>query len=95
MKEVQIHNASVRVTRRMLAPGEATGHHRHQHQYVVVPLTDGSLEIDHGGRMTAFVICSGVSYFREAGAEHSVSNVGETSVAFVEIELLGARPGED
>src|SRR5438874_6814516 len=42
---VQIDDASVRVTEWRFAPGAATGWHRHEYAYVVVPLTTGRLEI--------------------------------------------------
>ena len=38
---VQIDNERVRVTEWRFAPGEATGWHRHAHDYVVVPLATG------------------------------------------------------
>src|SRR5262245_50559735 len=40
---VQIDNELVRVTEWRFAPGAATGHHRHEMDYVVVPLTTGRL----------------------------------------------------
>ncbi len=38
-------NDRVRVTRWVFAAGEATGHHRHAYDYVVVPQSDGTLLI--------------------------------------------------
>ena len=38
---VQIDNERVRVTLWRFAPGEATGWHRHECDYVVVPLVTG------------------------------------------------------
>ena len=37
--DVQIDNDEVRVTEWRLAPGSATGHHRHGMDYVIVPVT--------------------------------------------------------
>src|SRR6266516_49067 len=42
---VQIDAPEVRITQWRLPPGSATGHHRHQYDYVVVPMTDGELTI--------------------------------------------------
>jgi len=42
---VQIDDALVRVTEWRFAPGAATGWHRHEHPYVVVPMTTGSLAL--------------------------------------------------
>ena len=39
----QIDNGRVRVTEWRFAPGAATGHHQHRHDYVVVPMTTGKL----------------------------------------------------
>lgn len=43
---VQVDNAEVIVTEWRFAPGAETGRHRHGHDYVVVPLTDGTLLLE-------------------------------------------------
>jgi quercetin dioxygenase-like cupin family protein len=40
---IKIDEPYVRVTEYRFAPGAETGWHRHQHDYVVVPLLDGQL----------------------------------------------------
>ena len=40
---VQIDDGKVKVTRWDFSPGAETGWHRHEMDYVVVPLTDGTL----------------------------------------------------
>lgn len=90
---VLIDNARVRVTEwRFRSRGDNTGWHRHEYDYVVVPLFTGTLEIDLGNdnRTTAELI-SGVPYFREIGVEHDVINANDFECAFVEIELLEDR----
>jgi len=85
----QFENARTRVSQTRLAPGRATGFHRHAHDYVIVPITSGTLLLkEPGGERTA-ALESGVAYFREAGVEHDVVNVGDAEVVFVEVELLG------
>ena len=42
---VQIDNNHLRVTEWRFAPGAATGYHRHEHDYVVVPTRDGELKL--------------------------------------------------
>ena len=42
---VQIDNNHLRVTEWRFAPGAATGYHRHEHDYVVVPARDGELKL--------------------------------------------------
>ncbi len=90
---VMIENDRVRVTEwRFRRRGDATGWHRHDFDYVVVPLFDGVLEIDlgNGERITA-PMQNGVPYFREIGVEHDVINGNDFECAFVEIELLETR----
>ena len=84
----QIDNERVIVTRWTLPPGATTGPHRHEYDYVVVPVTDGTLVLTdpEGAVMTAELV-SGRSYTRNAGVEHDVANGGEEQVVFVEIEL--------
>ena len=40
-----IDNEKTRVTRWSFEPGEDTGKHVHEYDYVVVPMMDGSLKI--------------------------------------------------
>lgn len=91
---VMIDNDRVRVTEwRFAKPGDNTGWHRHEYDYVVVPLFDGVLEIDlgNGERVTA-PMQNGVPYFRELGVEHDVINGNDFECAFVEVELLEPKP---
>lgn len=84
---VQIDNPRVIVTEWRFAPGAETGWHRHAHDYVVVPVTDGELRLETAeGERTATLVL-GRSYTRSAGVEHNVINDSNHEVAFVEIEL--------
>ena len=85
---VFIDNERVRVTEWRFAPGAATGWHRHEMDYVVVPMVDGELElVGPGGERTRTQLKQGVPYFRPAGVEHDVINANPFEFAFVEIEL--------
>jgi len=85
---VQIENEHLRVTEWRFAPGAATGYHRHAHDYVVVPVVDGELElVGPDGRRSRARLEQGKSYFRNAGVEHDVINAGGGVMSFVEIEL--------
>jgi beta-alanine degradation protein BauB len=85
---VQIENEHLRVTEWRFAPGAATGYHRHAHDYVVVPVVDGELElVGPDGRRSRARLEQGKSYFRDAGVEHDVINAGGGAMSFVEIEL--------
>ncbi len=85
-----IQNDRVRETEwRFSKKGDNTGWHTHEYDYVVVPLFDGTLEIDHpdGSRTTA-QLQNGVPYYRDLGVRHDVINGNDFECAFVEIELL-------
>lgn len=86
--EVQVDNERVRVTEWRFVPGAATGWHRHQHDYVVVPMTTGRLLLkEPGGTARHAELTTGVSYFKSAGVEHDVVNDNPFDFVFVEIEL--------
>jgi quercetin dioxygenase-like cupin family protein len=82
-----VENDRVRVTQWRFAPGEATGWHRHELDYVIVPVTDGTLLIDSGSSEASVELTAGGPYFREEGVEHDVANGGEQELVFVEVEL--------
>ncbi len=84
----QLENERVIVTRWSFAPGAETGWHRHEHDYVVVPLVAGTLLLDNGATGTAQAeLAVGVSYTRPAGVEHNVINANDYDFAFIEVEL--------
>lgn len=84
---LQVDDAAVRVTRWDFAPGAATGWHRHEFPYVVVPVVDGTLRIVDAAGERLVPLQAGVSYARPAGVEHDVFNAGAGAMAFVEIEM--------
>ena len=64
---VLIENERVRVTRLDFSiPGDCTGWHRHEYDYVVVPLFDGDLRIDTGSGIVTSSLTTGGSYFHQA-----------------------------
>jgi len=83
----QIDNERVRVTEWRFAPGAATGWHRHEMDYVVVPMMDGKLRLVEPAGTREVDLKAGVSYTRKAGVEHDVINANDFEYAFVEIEL--------
>lgn len=84
---VLIDNDRVRVTRWHFTPGAATGWHVHEYDYVIVPLTDGTLELVEPDGTRDSLLSVGAPYFREAGVEHDVVNANDHDFTFVEIEL--------
>ncbi|MGN6129303.1 MAG: hypothetical protein ACTHOK_03090 [Nocardioidaceae bacterium] len=91
--ELQSDDGRVRVSRWVLARGEDTGPHRHEHDYVVVPIADATMTVvSADGTRSTNRLQAGVSYLRSAGVEHTVSNEHDQVVDFVEIEMLGTAP---
>ena len=85
---VFIDNEKTRVTEWRFAPGAATGWHRHEMNYVVVPMMDGKLKIVDGqGEATIADLVSGQPYYRDAGVEHDVINANDFEFAFIEVEM--------
>ncbi len=86
---VQHEDERVRVTRWDFEPGQSTGRHLHEHDYVVVPITDGQAEvIAPDGTSTSSHLRTGEAYARSAGVEHEIVNSGSLPLAFVEIEVM-------
>ncbi len=88
LPSVQADNDRVRVTEWRFAKGAATGFHRHEYDYVIVPGTTGKLKIVDAEGNEAFAdLTAGQSYFRKAGVEHDVINAHDDEFVFVEIEI--------
>ncbi len=82
---------AVRVSRWTLARGRSTGHHRHEHDYVVVPVTGGVLNVvDASGARKTMHQVAGEPYAGSAGVEHEVVGADDGDVVFVEVEILKA-----
>ena len=88
----RLETDAVRVTEWQFQPGDETGHHRHGFEYVIVPLTGGTLRLVEPGGERLAPLAAGVAYSRPAGVEHNVINAGDQYLAFVEVELKH-RPG--
>jgi quercetin dioxygenase-like cupin family protein len=84
---VQTDNERVKVTEWRFAPGAETGWHRHEYDYVIVPITSGKLLLETSDGSSVSELSAGKSYFRLTGVEHNVVNASTGEFAFVEIEL--------
>ena len=87
---ILIDNERTRVTEwRFKKREDNTGWHRHEYDYIVVPLFDGQLKINTGSsESTIAPMQNGFPYFRKVGVEHDVINDNDFECAFVEIEFL-------
>lgn len=85
---VQLENEWVRVTEWRFAPGTETGHHVHDYDYVVVPLTSGVLRLEDRAGASEAQLTSGVAYARRKGVAHNVINANAFEFRFLEIEII-------
>lgn len=83
----QIDNARSIVTEWKFSPGAETGWHTHGHDYIVVPMTNGLLQLETPDGLKDFELVAGQSYTRGAGVNHNVINASQHEVIFVEIEI--------
>jgi len=83
----QVETDRVIVTEWRFAPGAETGHHVHEYDYVVVPLTTGTLRLEEPEGARDAHLQAGVSYARPKGVAHNVINNNPYEFRFVEIEL--------
>jgi len=88
--ELQLENDVFRVTKWTIEPGGSIPMHRHDYEYVVIPLvTDTMQVVNADGSEFDAELTTGQSYTRTAGAEHRIENRGSAAaVVFVEIERL-------
>jgi len=85
---VTVDSERIRVTSWTFAPGQATGMHRHEFDYVVVPVSGGSFTVTApDGAASELHQEAGQAYARQAGVEHNVANAGPQTAVFVEVEL--------
>jgi beta-alanine degradation protein BauB len=85
---VSVDSDRVRVTTWTFEPEAATGPHRHEFDYVVVPVAGGVFTVvDPDGSERQMDQVAGSAYPGTAGTEHDVVNATDREVVFVEIEL--------
>jgi quercetin dioxygenase-like cupin family protein len=87
---VLIENDRVRVTEWRFEPGTGTGWHKHEFDYVVVPLVTGRLRLEEVDSTREVELATGLPYFREAGVEHDVVNANDYEFVFIETEIKRA-----
>lgn len=87
-KRVVADTDAVRITVWTFEPRSATGYHRHEFDYVVVPVSGGTFTVTApDGGNTEMTQVPGGAYTRPAGSEHDIANAGSAPAAFVEVEL--------
>lgn len=85
--EVQIDDGVFIVTKWKIAPNDAIPMHGHDLAYVIVPLVNGTMHVlSSDGSETHVDLRIGEAYARLSGTQHTVSNGGQATIEFVEIE---------
>ncbi len=70
-----------------IKPGEQTGWHRHEYDYVAVQQSTGRLHFDYADGSTREIdYTPGVAVAVAAPVEHNAVNVGEVDIIALEIE---------
>lgn len=86
---VHIDDDRFKVTEWRFVPGAETGWHVHGHDYVIVPLTDGTLGLEEpDGAARTTTLAQGVPYSRREGVHHNVTNAGPGPLAFLKVETV-------
>ena len=87
--EVNADTDRVRVTTwTFSAAGDSIGQHRHEFDYVVVPVTGGQFAVvELDGSVREMEQFAGKPYMGTAGIEHDVISASDHVSVFVEIEL--------
>ena len=87
--EVLLENESTRITYHHIKPGQETGWHRHDKNYVAYHLKSGNLiHQDSDGSSGTIKSESGKASFYDVGNgfDHNAINVGEEDIIALEIE---------
>lgn len=84
-----IDNDQIRVTTWTFdQDGVATGQHRHDFDYIVVPITGGTFSVtDADDSVHEMIQVAGMPYFHSAGVIHDVTDTSGQKAVFVDIEL--------
>ncbi|QIM19525.1 cupin domain-containing protein [Leucobacter coleopterorum] len=88
--EIQLDNEDFRVTKWTIDPGGVIPMHRHDYEYVVVPMVTDTMHVTTAdGELIVADLVQGQSYTRPAGSEHQVENrTSAKPIVFVEVEKL-------
>jgi quercetin dioxygenase-like cupin family protein len=83
-----VDDERLRVTTLTFGDGDETGDHRHEYDYLVVPVTGGTFTVvERDGSTRELAQEAGRPYLGRAGTEHNVINASGRAATFVEIEL--------
>ncbi len=85
--EVLVDDARTRITQWLIRPGEQTGWHRHEYDYVTIQQSAGRLHLDNAdGSARDIDYVPGTAMSVSAPVEHNATNVGAVDIRVLEIE---------
>lgn len=86
---VMFENDQVRVWDFVVEPGKSKGWHHHELPYVIIPMTEGEIEIESAltGQIEKPKSIIGSPIWRNAGEVHDLRNVGHSTYRNIIIEL--------
>ncbi|WP_237572298.1 cupin [Mycolicibacterium lacusdiani] len=68
--------------------GDSTGPHRHEYDYVVIPVTGGTFTVTNAdGTTREMTQRAAAPYHGTAGTDHDVVSSSDATAVFVEVEL--------
>jgi len=89
---VIFENEQVRVWELAVEPGKSKGLHRHDLPYVIVPVTEGKIEIEAiDGKVYRPQEKLGEAIWRDAGEIHDLRNLGTATYRNVLVEIKSTR----
>jgi quercetin dioxygenase-like cupin family protein len=86
---VMYENEHVRVWDFVVEPGKSKGWHRHELSYVIIPITEGNIELESAitGQIDRPVSVIGEAIWRDAGEVHDLRNVGDATYRNILVEI--------
>ena len=85
--ETLMDNERTRITEWVIAPGEQTGWHLHDYDYVTIQQSTGRLHLDYAdGSEKTIDYIPGSTHLNQAPVEHNATNVGDVDIRVLEIE---------
>jgi quercetin dioxygenase-like cupin family protein len=85
--ETLVDDDRTRITQWRIAPGEQTGWHLHDYDYVTIQQSTGRLHLDYAdGTSKEIDYVPGTAHVNKAPVEHNASNVGDVDIVVLEIE---------
>jgi quercetin dioxygenase-like cupin family protein len=85
--QVLLNDEKTCITLFTIQPGEQTGWHKHEYDYVALQQSNGTLHLDYvDGSEVEIDYIPGVALSVQAPVEHNAINVGDVQIIALEIE---------